>query len=316
MGLDLLSIAAAVVLLALGARQLVGSAVALALRWRVSELVIGLTIVAAGTSAPELAVSVNAALGGQGEVAVANVVGSNIFNLGFILGGCALFAPVAVTRDIVRRDAPVLILASLLVLGLVGVDGVLSPLDGLTLLGALGLYGARLWRTSRDDLTAQLGADLPPTPADDASARSGGWHVLVLVVSIGVLVAGSELLVSGATGVASALGASDWLIGSTVVAAGTSMPELATAFVATRRGSAALGMGALIGTDLINQLAVLGATGLAGPVVAAGDSVTIGLALLVGSCVVLWIFLRTGWRISRLEGGALVLCAGARWFVG
>ena len=310
--LDLLAVAGSIALLAVGARFLVSHAAILAARWGVSELVIGLTVVALGTSAPELAVSLNAALAGNGDIAIANVIGSNIFNLGFILGGCALFGVMPVAPILVRREGPILIVSATLLYVLITVDGQLGPLDAAALLGVLAVYLVLLFRGEEP-------LDEPPPEAlaeaqSEAPGRPAWFHLAGLAASIGVVIGGSELLVEGATGLARLAGASDWLIGSTVVAAGTSTPELATALVAAMSGRAALGIGALIGTDIFNQLGVLGVTGLIGGPTVEGTATT-GLALLLGTTLLLWVVLRTGWRITRLEGATLVCLAAGRWAV-
>lgn len=259
-----LAIVVGVALLVVGAEWLVRGASRLALAARVSPLVVGLTVVAFGTSAPELVVSVRSAMAGAGEVALGNVVGSNIFNTLAILGVSALFADLAVRQRLVRLDVPLLLGVTAVALWL-SADGRLGITEGLGLVTGIVLYAVLayvLGRREPREVVAQYEGALAVGP----SARRRRWPVaaLLVVAGLGLLVAGAQLLVVGATELSTRLGVSDLIVGLTVVAAGTSLPELATSVVAARRGERDIAVGNVVGSNLFNLLAVLGAAALAG----------------------------------------------------
>jgi cation:H+ antiporter len=287
-------------LLTLGADLLVRGAAALAERIGLSPLVIGLTVVAFGTSMPELSVSVGSALTGEGGVALGNALGSNIFNILVVLGGSAIVRPLLVDRQLVRMDVPVMIGTATLVF-LLALNGVLGRGEGIFLLALGVVYTVLLVR-------AGLKANGQPEPkADDPPARpvrtltQVAWLFLGLVL----LVAGARLLVDGSETVARALGVSELVIGLTVVAAGTSLPELATSFVAAMRGQRDIAVGNVVGSNIFNSLVVLGAAGVASG--SDGIAVPLGVltfdlpVMLAASVACLPIFF-TGWTISRWEG--------------
>ena len=297
---------ASIAALAGGATWLVDGAAGLAARFDVSGLVIGLTVVAFGTSAPELAVTLIGAFRGQGDIAVGNVVGSNIFNLGFILGGCALILPMRATPVLLQRDGLVLAGATALLLVFIGRDLELGRVEGLLLVLALLAYLLWLFRSTRN---RDLAALEPLLPSRRASRE---WWVLLS--GLAAVVLGAQLLVGSASAVARGLGIDDWTIAVTVIAAGTSMPELATSLAAVFKRNDAIGIGSLIGSDLFNILGVLGIAALLHPVgidVAARGS----LAAMMGMVVLVLVFIRTGWRVSRLEGLLLIAVAGLRWWL-
>ena len=299
--LDVVLLLSSFLLLWKGADWFVESAAKLGRAVGMSELVIGLTIVAFGTSAPEFAVTVAAAIAGSSQIAVANVVGSNIFNLGIILGGCALFSALEARRAAIRRDGPLLVAVALAV-ALALADGRLTRFEGGLLFTGLMAYLLLLWRDRQP-----LEEEIPTGPPTWASG-------VLLVVGLGAVVLGGRLLVGSATDLARMLGVPEWLIGLTIVAAGTSASELATSIVASRRGRHAIVVGNLVGSDIFNMLGVLGVAALARPIhLDSGQGYALPLAGLVVTCLLVAIFMRTGNRISRREGLILVLVGLARW---
>jgi cation:H+ antiporter len=257
----LILLCAGLVLLVTGAELLVRGASRLAAALGIPQLVIGLTVVAFGTSAPELAVSVRSALAGQADLALGNVVGSNIFNVLVILGISALAAPLVVSRRVVRLDVPIMIAASVLLL-LLAMDGGIGRGEGVLLLAGIAGYTLFLLRWQRRDTVDAAGPATPAGPPGmPAVLRQGALAAGGLVL----LVIGSRWLVAGATAIADGWGVSDLVIGLTVVAAGTSLPELATSVVATIRGQRDIAVGNVVGSNIFNILAVLGASALVAP---------------------------------------------------
>jgi len=296
-----LSILGGLVLLAMGAEGLVRGAASGARRLGISPLIIGLTIVAYGTSAPELVVSVHAAVGGNADIALGNVVGSNIANIGLILGTSALIYPVRVQTQILRIDLPIMVGISALLLGLLW-DEVVGRLNGIVLVaGAVAytvttVWGA--WDESRSTVEATFDEGVP-------SAKSM-WHDLLFGIGgLAVLIMGARLLVSGAVTVAEAAGLSTTVIGLTVVAMGTSLPELATSVVAALRGQSDLAVGNVVGSNIFNVLGVLGITACVQPVDASGLTWVDG-SVMVGFAVLTLPLFWTDYIFSRLEGGLLL----------
>jgi len=289
-----------------GAHVLVESASRIAKRLGVSELVIGLTVVAFGTSAPEFAVTIYSAFHGQGDISVGNIVGSNIFNLGFILGGSALVAAIPTSRKLLYRDGSVLIASTVLIFLLVGLDLRLTRGDGALLFGLLILYLYFLFRdrhVSAEEKAAAEGADMPPTLVRDS---------ILLVLGLVGIVGGAHVMVESASALARSMGLSDWVIAVTIVAAGTSAPEFATSLAGVLKGRYEISAGNLIGSDIFNLLGVLGLAGLMQDMQIA-EAARMSLLALCGMVVLVLVFVRTGWKISRLEGGVLVLIALLRW---
>jgi cation:H+ antiporter len=251
-------------LLVLGAECLVRGASRLAAAAGVSSLVIGLTVVAFGTSAPEMAVSVKASWLGQADLAVGNVVGSNIFNVLFIVGVSALITPLLVAQDLVRRDVPILIGVSVLVIVL-AVDGGIGRIDGVVLFGGLVAYTVWVVRVSRREsaqVTAEYEGEFGPKQAKPTPV----WLSIGYVVAgLGLLVLGSQWLVDGAVQFAQWLGISEVVVGLTIVAAGTSLPEVATSILAAVRGERDIAVGNVVGSNLFNLMGVLGLAGAASP---------------------------------------------------
>ncbi len=285
----------------LGGTWIVDSAARIARKIGMSELVIGLTIVAIGTSAPEFAVTIAAALGGQSDISVGNVVGSNIFNLGFILGGVALVAGIPTSRKLVRRDGSVLIGTTVLLLFLLR-DLALSAVEGGILIAVLVSYvGYLLLKRDGGDTAEEI-------PEGDFKPLD----IPALIAGIVLIVLSGHFLVESASEIARHFGLSEWVIGVTIVAAGTSAPELATSLMGVLRGKHGISIGNLIGSDLFNLLGVLGLAALISPMVV--DSAAMGsLYLLCGLVIMVVVMLRTGWRLSRTEGALLITINLVRW---
>lgn len=286
-----------------GGGWIVDSASRIARKVGMSELIIGLTIVAIGTSAPEFAVTIAAALGGSADISVGNVVGSNIFNLGFILGGVALVAGIPTSRKLVMRDGGMLIGTTLLLLFLLR-DLALEAWEGGILIALLVSYVSYLI-IKRDG-----GDSAEELPDGDFQLKD----IPMLLVGIALIVTSGHFLVDAASEIARHFGLSEWVIGVTIVAAGTSAPELATSLMGVMRGKHGISVGNLIGSDLFNLLGVLGLAAIISPM--AVDSAAFGSLLLLTALVTLVvIMLRTGWRLSRWEGGLLVAINLVRWVI-
>lgn len=272
-----------------------------------SPLVIGLTIVAFGTSAPELAVSVAAGVSGNADVAVGNVVGSNIFNVLFVLGACAAVSPLFVGRVLAWIDLPIMLVATLLV-PVFALDRNLARLEGAALVLLLAAYAWYVVR--RERRAAARGGDAPPPPPPPPDARRARIASLVwIVASLAVLVLGSRWFVTGAVELAAALGVSELVIGLTIVATGTSLPEVVTSIVATLRGQREIAAGNVVGSNVFNVLGVLGATSMAhGGVVVTERVVAIDAPIMVAVSLVLLAAVARGLRIGRTQG--LLFLAG------
>lgn len=305
-------IAGGLVLLTVGGDLLVRGASRLAALVGISPLVVGLTVVAFGTSAPELAVSVQAGLSGQNEIAVANVVGSNIFNILFILGLCALVLPLQVAQQLVRLDVPLMIGVSIVAF-VMALDGRITWLDGLVLFS--GIVGYTLWgiRQSRQE-TAEVQAEYQQEFGEPTTPAAARWRVLglsVLLVAAGLvlLVLGARWLVDGAISLARTLGVSEVVIGLTIVAAGTSLPEVATSLVATVRRERDIAIGNVVGSNLFNLLSILGIASLVTPSGLQVGASLMGTDMLVmiGAAVAcLPIFFKG--TIARWEGLLFLVC--------
>jgi cation:H+ antiporter len=295
---------AGVALLIIGAELLVRGASRLALYAGISPLVVGLTVVAFGTSSPELAVGIESALSGEASVALGNAVGSNIANILLILGIAALIAPLAVAPQIIRQEVPLVIAASVLVL-LLALDGALSRVDGAVLLGGMLLYlgftieqARRAGREVQAEYAAAVGEVAPH------EVRRLPLQVLLVVVGLVLLTVGAGWLVDGATAFATALGVSELVIGLTVVAVGTSLPEIASSVLASLRGERDIAVGNVVGSCLFNLLAVLGVTALASPEGMAVPAAAVRFdmpVMIAASVACLPIFVNRG-AILRWEG--------------
>jgi cation:H+ antiporter len=287
-------------LLVLGAEWLVKGASRLAAALGISPLVIGLTVVAYGTSSPEVAVSVKSALAGQPDLAVGNVVGSSIFNVLFVLGASAAIAPLLVSSRLVRLDVPIMIGTAFLTL-LLAADGSIGRLDAAVLFaGAVG-YTAFQIRQSRKEPAAvqdEYGKEYGPRRTGTAA------NVVLVVAGLALLVLGSRWLVNGAVAFAQALGVSELVIGLTIVAAGTSLPEVATSLLAAIRGERDIAVGNVVGSNIFNVLAVLGLSGLVAPagLPVSRALVTFDAPVMVAVAVACLPIFASGARIARWEG--------------
>ncbi|WP_095169329.1 calcium/sodium antiporter [Pseudomonas sp. Irchel 3H3] len=292
----MLQLLCALLLLVAGAELLVRAAVRLAAHLRVRPLVIGLSMVAFGSSAPQMAVSLQAALGQSSDIAVGSVIGSNIFNILVTLGLSALIIPLRVARQLVRLDIPLLIGASLLVFALAWNEQ-LSALDGGVLLAALALYLGLLWRQSRP--TAR-----PSRPTADAPRTPWLSSVLLMLAGLGLLVFAGHLLLDATVALASELGLSERIIGLTVVAVSTSLPQLATSLIAALRGQRDIAVGNVIGGNLFNLLGVLGITALLAPVPlsVSPNALDFDLPVMLGVTLLCLPVFYSGYRITRAEG--------------
>lgn len=299
--LTLVLFVAGVILLIIGAEALVRGASRLAGTLGISPLVIGLTVVAFGTSSPEAAVSVGSAFGGRADIALGNVVGSNIFNVLFILGVSALVAPLAVSRRLVRLDAPLMVGVSALLL-ILALDGSVGRLDGLVLFGGIVAYTLFAILQSRRE-TRTVTTDGPEQDQELPGGQVAG-QIGLIVAGLVMLVLGSRWLVDGAVVLASAVGVSELIIGLTVVAAGTSLPEVATSVLAVLRGERDIAVGNVVGSCIFNVLAVLGLTGLVAPagIAVAPAALSFDLPVMIATAVACLPIFFTGHRINRWEG--------------
>ncbi|MGE4557934.1 MAG: calcium/sodium antiporter [Desulfovibrionaceae bacterium] len=290
-------------LLWFGSDWIVDAASAVARRFNVSELVIGLTIVAMGTSAPEFLVTATAAFRGMSDISLSNVVGSNIFNLGFILGIMALIKPLPTSKTLVFRDGLLLLCVTALILGLTAA-GELGRIAGTALLLILVSYVAYLLvYGSRNLVFAEA----------QEQARVAGWKDYPkLLAGFAAIALGGDLMVDSARFFALSFGVSQWVVGVTVVAAGTSLPELVTCLAASIKGRNEMLLGNLVGSDLFNFAGVLGLTCLLRPLHVAPGAVE-SLVMLVSMIGLVLVLMRTGWRVGRAEGALLILLTALRW---
>lgn len=324
--LNALWIVVGVVLVLWGADRLTEGAVSVAERLRVPQIVIGLTIVALGTSMPELCVSVVSALKGTPDLAVGNVVGSNIFNALLIVGVAALVAPMTILRSTVFKDVPCALVASVVLLMMCQNDWVITRLDGAILfvfflvfmrLTIKGATSAQPAPQAAQGETTQ-GQTAQEAAADETSAKQPmkGWLAgLWMVVGLAALIGGSNLFVGGATEVARALNVSDAVIGLTIVAGGTSLPELATSVVAAKKGNSGIAIGNVLGSNVLNILFILGLTGMISPMHIEGIT-NVDLYMMLVSTIMIWFFSFTKYTIERWEGAVLVLTFGGyMWYL-
>ncbi|MDC0746572.1 calcium/sodium antiporter [Polyangium mundeleinium] len=299
------------VLLYFGAEWFVGGASSLALALRVPQILVGLTVVAYGTSAPEIIVGVQAAIDGHGEVALGNVVGSNIVNIGLILGVAVLIRPARVDGALRQRELPMFVASALLV-PLLMLDGAVRRWEAVGLLFVAAAYTGWMIRAARSAsmvAEAREDATVAERAADEAGApkRGGALRAAATAgVGLGVLLLGGDIFVDGAVSVARALGMSDRLVGLTIVAVGTSLPELVTGVIAARRGHADIAIGNVVGSNIFNTFLCLGAAALAGPVRAPLGTLGLDLAGLLVMTGLGALYIRSERTISRLEGALAV----------
>ncbi len=301
---SLLFLLLGLVLLFFGGEGLVRGSAALALRLGLTPLVVGLTVVAFGTSAPELVVSVRAALAGQGDIAIGNVLGSNILNIGLILGLTALIYPLKVQLQILRIDVPIMIGVSLLATWMLA-DRVIGRPEGVLLAAGLIAYTsftvffARKVKPSADG-EAEFAESVP-------KPRGSVWRDLLFIAAgLALLVVGSRFMVDGAVSLARGFGISEAVIGLTIVALGTSMPELVTCLVAAMKGEPDIALGNIIGSNIFNLLGILGTAALVQPMAGGGIQMRdlyVAIAFAIALLPILW----SGRKLRRWEGGLLVV---------
>ena len=283
-----------------GADRFTDGACALARRLKVSELVIGLTVVALGTSLPEFIVSFMSVLRGSGNMSVGNIVGSNVFNTLVVIGSSAIMLGMKVESSLLRRDLPLMFVASVLLIIFAGVNGVLSVWEGLMFLAFFSVYTYIAYRVGlRDRKAAQEVAHSEQMP----------YYKIVLFILIGMaaLVLGGRFLVDNAAAVARRFDISESVIGITILAAGTSLPELMTSIVAARKGSEGLALGNAIGSNIFNIAFVLGICSTISPIIVSELTLT-DWVMLLGSCLLVWLLAWTSRKLSRWEGVVLVAC--------
>lgn len=300
----LLTFALGLVALIIGAELLVRGASKLALTFGISPLVVGLTVVAFGTSAPEMAVSMKSALMGQADIAIGNVVGSNIFNVLFILGISALITPLVVDRQLIRQEVPIMVGASLLLLG-VAWDGGVSRSEGLILAMLLAAYTVFLIVQSRRQLLGNGEFAHASGGAQSAEKSRLPLQIALIVIGLIMLVLGARWLVEAAITMAKHLGVSEMVIGLTVVAAGTSLPEVATSITAAIRGQRDIAVGNVIGSSIFNILGVLGISALAAPgtIPVAPAMIAFDIPVMIAVAIACLPIFFTGKLIARWEGG-------------
>lgn len=300
-----LSVALGIGLLTLGGEALIKGALGAAERLGISALLAGLVIVGFGTSAPELVVSIDAAINQQPDIAVGNVIGSNIGNLLLILGLCALITPLAAKPEALRRDGLMMLLATLLVVVLAW-GSALNRLDAFILLAALISYLIWAYRTERQGELAS--AQLHAAEASEVTRKPQRtlYIVLFIVAGLACLIIGSQVLLSGAVGIAQHFGVSEALIGLSLVAVGTSLPELSISVLAALRRHADVAVGNILGSNIFNILGILGISALLQPLPMAARIISFDQWVMLGVTLVALLFLLTGKRLSRLEGAALL----------
>lgn len=303
-------IVASLLLLYFGAEWLVRGSATLALRLGLTPLVVGLTVVAMGTSMPEVMVSVKAALAGRGDLAVGNVLGSNLFNIGVILGLTALIFPMKVNSQLIKVDAPVMVGVCLLAPVILW-NGVVGRVEGIFLLAGIGVYVAgNVWmarRSKSKELESEFRESLPKP------SGSLFWDCGLILLGFVILAIGARLLTDNAVDLARLYGVSEAVIGLTIVAAGTSVPELAASVVAALKKEPDIALGNVIGSNVFNILAILGAGAVVKPLVAPGIS-ALDIWAMVGVSALLLPFLWTGPRLGRGEGVALLGCYGVYFY--
>jgi cation:H+ antiporter len=298
-------------LLLAGAEVLVRGASRLAFAAGISPLVVGLTVVAFGTSAPELAVGVGSALAGEPDIALGNVIGGNIFNVLVILGISALIVPLAVHERLIRIEVTLLIVISVLVL-VFATDGVIARWEGMLLfLGIIAytVFAVRQSRMESQDVQAEYAREFGANPRAAARQFGLGWQVLLVVLGMGLLMLGARWLVEGAVDIAEALGMSELVIGLTVVAAGTALPEVATSVIASIRGERDIAVGNVVGSNIFN---ILGVLGLAAAVAPEGipvqlSALTFDLPIMIAVAVACLPVFFSGGVIGRWEGAIFLL---------
>ena len=301
--LNLLLIVLGIVLVIWGADRMTDGSVAIAQRLKITQIVIGLTIVAMGTSMPELCISMVSALKGTPDLAVGNVVGSNIFNTMLIVGVAAMVAPMTILRSTVKKDIPWAVFGSVALM-LMCLDNDISRIDAIILFAAFTIF---MFLTLKSAKKKQ--ADPSSNTEEEVKSHSILQATTLVIVGLACLIFGSNIFVDAATKVAQSLGVSEAIIGLTIVAGGTSLPELATSVVAARKGQSAIAIGNVIGSNVMNILLIIGATGIICPMHISGIT-PIDLGTMTISIFLLWLFSFTRFKVERWEGAVLTILFG------
>lgn len=308
MGIPIVYLIVGLVLLYFGAEFLVKGSANLATKMGVSALVVGLTVVAFGTSAPELVVSIKSGLAGKGDLAVGNVVGSNIFNIALILGLTALVRPVKVHLNVLKIDTPIMVGCSILLLIFL-LDSGISRFEGIVLTLGVIIYTTTTiffaWKSGETKIDYPF-EQITPIPE---KKHNPIIDVILTIIGMGLLVFGSRFFVDGAIDIARFLGVSEAIIGLTIVAGGTSLPELATSILAAVKKESDIAIGNIVGSNIFNILAILGISSLITPMHAPGID-QISICFMLGISVLLLPFMRTGFVLNRLEGAIFLLLYG------
>lgn len=294
--MDILLLVVSLILLFMGGEIFVKGSSSLAYKLGISPMIVGLTIVAFGTSSPELGVSIKASLVGNNNITIGNVVGSNIFNLLFILGLCSIISPLKVKYEFIKFDVPVMIFASFL-LGLLSFNNQISVLDGIILFSCVIIYLIILVKMNKTEVSR-------PEISHESYLRIG----VLMIGGLGLLIFGSSLLVDSAISISKHFGISDKIIGLTIVAAGTSLPELITSIIATVRGEKEIAIGNVIGSNILNIFLILG---LSAPFSKTGLFVEASILhydmpFMIFTAIIAWPLMRTGYQLDRKEGSLLV----------
>lgn len=300
-------------LMFVGGEWLIRGASGIALRLGLSKLLIGLTVVGFGTSMPELIVSLRAALAGQPDIAVGNVVGSNIANIFLILGLSALIYPLKCAPQAVYRDGSIMLAASLLLCGL-ALYGIIGRLTGILMI--IGLLTFIIFTCFAERRHASHPSTEMHVHQADAASPTASWVASIGLTLIGLLLlkTGSELFVDGAITLAQSIGISEAVIGLTIVAVGTSLPELATSVIAALRGQADVAVGNVIGSNIFNIMGILGVTAAIQPIAVSAQMAGYDIWVMLGAAVILLPLLVTGWRLSRIEGSVFLAAYAAYIF--
>ncbi len=301
--LNLLLIVLGIVLVIWGADRMTDGSVAIAQRLKIPQIVIGLTIVAMGTSMPELCISMVSALKDTPDLAVGNVVGSNIFNTMLIVGVAAMVAPMTILRSTVKKDIPWAVFGSVALM-LMCLDNDISRIDAIILFAAFTLF---MFLTLKSAKKKQ--ADPSSNTEEEVKSHSILQATTLVIVGLACLIFGSNIFVDAATKVAQSLGVSEAIIGLTIVAGGTSLPELATSVVAARKGQSAIAIGNVIGSNVMNILLIIGTTGIICPMHISGIT-PIDLGTMTISIFLLWLFSFTRFKVERWEGAVLTILFG------
>jgi len=324
MTIHLLLLAVGFLLLYFGAEWLVRGSANLARSLGISAVVVGLTVVAFGTSAPELVVSVISSLQDKSMIAVGNVVGSNICNIALVLGSAATLMPITADRSVVRRDIPLMLAISIYLL-LLSLDSTITRLEGATLFAGVIAYTVFNYyisiRENRRDGMADSGGTEPTAAAEVAEVQavtSRFRQIVLIIAGIAGVVIGADTMIDSAVAIMKSFGVSEKFVGLTVVAFGTSLPELATSVVAAMKKQMDISIGNLVGSNVFNILSVIGAAGLVRPIPIHGGFVESGLivdyAVMMGICILPWIMMYRAYTVKRW-GGLLLLCCYAGYLV-